>query len=236
LVAERWRSGRVLIAGDAAHQTPPFLGQGMCTGIRDAANLAWKLARVIKHGAPEALLDTYERERRPHAIKVINAAIRIGKVICELDPQKAAERDRLLRANSSKMREGLSFALPRLDVGPLVLKGGGGLSVQTNNGESRSDDIVGSRFLVLCRTREALGRSADWWADEVDAHVAAVGDFDDPPLNRWFDRQGADVVVVRPDRYVLGSGENLDRITDSVCGLLADAGRAGREASEAQAL
>jgi 3-(3-hydroxy-phenyl)propionate hydroxylase len=236
LVAERWRSGRVLIAGDAAHQTPPFLGQGMCTGIRDAANLAWKLARVVKHAAPDALLDTYERERRPHAIKVINAAIRIGKVICELDPQKAAERDRLLRANSSEMRKGLSFALPRLDVGPLVLQGGGGLSVQTNNGEGRSDDIVGSRFLVLCRTREALGQSADWWTDEVDAHIAAVGDLNNPPLNRWFDRQGADVVVVRPDRYVLGSGENLDRITDSVCGLLASAGRAGREASEARAL
>ena len=161
LVAERWRSGRVLIAGDAAHQTPPFLGQGMCAGIRDAANLAWKLARVINRGAPDALLDTYERERSPHAVKVINAAIRIGKVICELDPQKAAERDRMLRANSSEMREGLSFTLPRLDPGPLVLNGGGSLFVQTTIGKSRLDDIVGPRFLVLCRTHTALSAKCE---------------------------------------------------------------------------
>jgi 3-(3-hydroxy-phenyl)propionate hydroxylase len=220
LVAERWRSGRVLIAGDAAHQTPPFLGQGMCAGIRDAANLAWKLSRVIKYGAPETLIDTYESERSPHAVKVINAAIRIGKVICELDRQKVAERDRLLRANSSEVREGLSFALPRLDAGPLVLGGGGGLFVQTIDGGRRLDDIVGSRFLVLGRRAEKLGESVRWWTSEVNARVATLDEFDDPPLKRWFERQGGDVVVVRPDRYVLGVSHNLHQITEAVCGLL----------------
>jgi 3-(3-hydroxy-phenyl)propionate hydroxylase len=220
LVAERWRTGRVLIAGDAAHQTPPFLGQGMCAGIRDAANLAWKLARVVNQGAPDALLDTYESERSPHAVKVINAAIRIGKVICELDPQKAAERDGLLRANNSEMQKGLSFALPRLDMGPLVLEGGGGLFVQTTNGERRSDDIVGSRFLVLCRSRAKLAQSISFWLNELDAFVATPDDFGDPALKRWFDRNEADIVVVRPDRYVLARGDSLDRITDAVRGLL----------------
>jgi 3-(3-hydroxy-phenyl)propionate hydroxylase len=239
LVAERWRCGRVLIAGDAAHQTPPFLGQGMCAGIRDAANLAWKLARVINRGAPDALLDTYERERSPHAVKVINAAIRIGKVICELDPQKAAERDRLLRANSSEMREGLSFTLPRLDPGPLVLHGGGSLFVQTTIGKSRSDDIVGPRFLVLCRSHAALSQNAKWWADELGARVASLDDFGDPSLNQWFGRYEADVVVVRPDRYVLGTGHNLNEITEAVRGLLAGEDRnaaAELEASKVRAL
>lgn len=215
LVAERWRSGRVLIAGDAAHQTPPFLGQGMCAGIRDASNLAWKLARVIKNGSPEALLDTYEQERSPHALSVIESAIRIGKVICELDPKKAAVRDRLLRENDSAMREGLSFTLPRLDQGPLILPSGGMLFIQSVDSR-RSDDIIGSQFLVLARSSAAFGRSADWWRDQLGAQVTTLAEFGDQVVSRWFNRYNFDVVVVRPDRYVLGMAENLDQITDAV--------------------
>jgi 3-(3-hydroxy-phenyl)propionate hydroxylase len=223
LVAERWRDGRVFIAGDAAHQTPPFLGQGMCAGIRDAANLAWKLAHVAKRGAPCELLATYEIERRPHAVKVINAAIRIGKVICELDPQKADERNALLRANNSQMRKDLSFALPRLEPGSLILDGGGSLFVQPVIGGRRFDDIIGPRFLVLGRSAASLGDTADWWADALDAHIAKLQDVDDAALNQWFARHKAEVVVVRPDRYVLGTANNLDQITGAVQALLADA-------------
>lgn len=221
LVAERWRSGRVLIAGDAAHQTPPFLGQGMCAGIRDAANLAWKLNRVTRFGAPQALLDTYGAERIPHAVKVIEAAIRIGKVVCELDPAKASERDRLLRADDQGMREGLSFALPKLEQGPLVLARGGGLFVQPTIGGKRLDDIIGSRFFVLGRTAEVLGEIATWWKDEMDAYVAVLADFDTPALRCWLDRHEADVAVVRPDRYVMGCGRSLEQLTAPVRNLLA---------------
>jgi 3-(3-hydroxy-phenyl)propionate hydroxylase len=78
-VADRWRAGRVFLAGDAAHLTPPFAGQGMNSGIRDAANLAWKLAVVVRGEMPEGLLDTYERERKPHAWSLIQMALRIGR-------------------------------------------------------------------------------------------------------------------------------------------------------------
>jgi len=239
LVAERWRDGRIFIAGDAAHQTPPFLGQGMCAGIRDAANLAWKLAHVVKGGAPCDLLDTYELERRPHAIKVINAAIRIGKVICELDPRKAAERNVLLRANNSQMRKELSFALPRLEPGPLVLRGGGSLFVQPVIGGRRFDDIIGSRFLVLARSAAALGKTVDWWADELGARVAQLQEFDDAALNQWFARYKAEVAVVRPDRYVLGTANSLDQITDAVQAQLAGdkcRGSIGRRVSRMSAI
>ena len=77
-VAQRWREGRVFLAGDAAHLTPPFAGQGMNSGVRDASNLAWKLAAVIAWGAPATLLNTYEPERRPHAQALIDMALRIG--------------------------------------------------------------------------------------------------------------------------------------------------------------
>ena len=77
-LAERWREGRVLLAGDAAHLTPPFAGQGMNSGIRDALNLAWKLAAVQRRQLPPGLLDSYEAERRPHAWALIEMALAIG--------------------------------------------------------------------------------------------------------------------------------------------------------------
>ena len=82
LIAERWRQGGVFLAGDAAHQTPPFFGQGMCHGLRDVANLAWKLGLVLSGRAPDALLDSYQPERDPHVRAVISAAVGAGRYIC----------------------------------------------------------------------------------------------------------------------------------------------------------
>ncbi|MEQ1866740.1 MAG: bifunctional 3-(3-hydroxy-phenyl)propionate/3-hydroxycinnamic acid hydroxylase, partial [Micropepsaceae bacterium] len=93
LVANEWRRGRVILAGDAAHQTPPFAGQGMCSGIRDAVNVAWKLAHVLRGEASESLLDTYQTEREPHVRTVTETAIAMGRVVCIADPQAAAQRD-----------------------------------------------------------------------------------------------------------------------------------------------
>ena len=80
-MADRWRAGRVLLAGDAAHLMPPFAGQGMNSGVRDAHNLAWKLAAVASGQFGERLLDTYEAERRDHAAEMTQLAIRMGQVM-----------------------------------------------------------------------------------------------------------------------------------------------------------
>ncbi|MCG3043956.1 bifunctional 3-(3-hydroxy-phenyl)propionate/3-hydroxycinnamic acid hydroxylase [Streptomyces sp. S1A] len=105
-VARRWRRGRMLVAGDAAHQMPPFAGQGMCSGLRDAANLAWKLDLVLAGAAGEELLDTYERERRPHVRQIVGMSVGLGRLICETDPAAAAERDR--RMLGGRGRDGTS--------------------------------------------------------------------------------------------------------------------------------
>jgi 3-(3-hydroxy-phenyl)propionate hydroxylase len=93
LVARQWHAGRVFLAGDSAHQTPPFLGQGMCQGLRDAGNLAWKLHHVVSGRAQESLLTTYSQERRPNVVATTQLAKDCGLMISERDVAKARARD-----------------------------------------------------------------------------------------------------------------------------------------------
>jgi len=98
LVAERWRDGRVLLAGDAAHMTPQFMGQGMSSGVRDAYNLAWKLDAVLRGQASERLIDSYESERRPHAKEMIDVSVRMKNFVSQSNPVKATLRNVAVRA------------------------------------------------------------------------------------------------------------------------------------------
>jgi 2-polyprenyl-6-methoxyphenol hydroxylase-like FAD-dependent oxidoreductase len=156
-IARRWREGRVLITGDAAHTMPPYAGQGLLSSLRDSNNLAWKLALVVKGKADAALLDTYERERRAHVRAWTEIALAEGKISCETDPVKAAERDaRLLSGEKPTLP-----APPRLEEGCLPgpaspfahpLNGTLGLQarVRTREGEGLFDDVLGaSRFSLL---------------------------------------------------------------------------------------
>jgi 2-polyprenyl-6-methoxyphenol hydroxylase-like FAD-dependent oxidoreductase len=91
--ASSWRDDRIFLAGDAAHQMPPFFGQGMVSGVRDAVNLAWKLDLVLRGGAGDALLNTYDSERSAHVQHAISMSVELGKVICETEPAAVAARD-----------------------------------------------------------------------------------------------------------------------------------------------
>jgi 3-(3-hydroxy-phenyl)propionate hydroxylase len=216
LVARPWRAGRVLLAGDAAHQMPPFLGQGMCSGLRDAANLAWKLDHALRLGAGDALLDTYEAERRPHVTTIVRTAVEFGKLTCITDPVEAAERDRLWLVDPRPAARRLPFSLPGLERGPLVLEGGGELFIQTESptGDgARLDDLVGQRFLVVVASGQPAGRTVDWWHTHADALVTeADGLPGSEQIRAWLDARDADVAVIRPDRYVMATGKSADQI------------------------
>lgn len=200
LVASAWRKGRTMLAGDAAHQMPPFLGQGMCAGMRDASNLAWKLGAVIRGEAPEDLLDTYQAEREPHVQTVIDAAVGFGRLICLTDPVAAAERD----ASLSALRLDDDTApelIPPLLPGPAIGAGGGALTPQPTVGGVRFDDMVGPR-LALCTAQplDPGGSEATWWSEHGIAFDAATH----PELLALL--SGEPACAIRPDRYVLARG------------------------------
>lgn len=163
--AETWRDGRLLLAGDAAHLMPPFAGQGMCSGIRDAANLAWKLDLVLAGHAESALLDTYTSERRAHVQHAIAMSVELGKVICVTDPEAAAGRDAFMTSQGADPARILpSLPPPMLTEGLLHRAPGGtpapGAGVLTPQARlvyrgrtGRFDEVVGTgRFVVAAST------------------------------------------------------------------------------------
>lgn len=155
LLARQWRRGRVFLAGDAAHQQPPFTGQGMCQGIRDVANLAWKLEYVLRGRAHDALLDTYEMERAAHVRKLTGVIKEIGAVICERDPARARERDRRLLAEAG----GKVATVPRQNLIPPLESGFLSRRAHPANGTLFPRD--GGKGLRIVRSPQA----ADWLAE-----------------------------------------------------------------------
>jgi 3-(3-hydroxy-phenyl)propionate hydroxylase len=210
-LATQWRHGRMLLAGDAAHQMPPFLGQGMGSGLRDAINLAWKLRDVLRHRAPDALLDSYETERMAHVRAYIELAVELGDVIQTTDPEKARRRDAELIANPTLLKP----LAPRLGPGlhgdaaaPAGLR-----AEQPRLGDgARLDDRVGYRFALLAQPAfvSALPAGTRQRLDHIDAAVIAA----DGEAADYLVRLNAGAVLIRPDRHILGvasSVAELDR-------------------------
>jgi len=205
LIAEHWRAGPIFLAGDAAHQMPPFAGQGMCAGLRDAANLAWKLRAVLKGEAKDALLDTYEIERRPHVKAIIDLALMMGRTVCILDPKAAAERDVAMLAQRSTAGPdvaGEGFTFPPL-AGPAIFPGPGAGEpfIQPWREGRRWDDVAGDGpWLITTEAVEAM----------KGLRVFNLSDPDISPFSAaflsWLAKHNASSVLVRPDRYVFGAG------------------------------
>ncbi|MFJ8537186.1 bifunctional 3-(3-hydroxy-phenyl)propionate/3-hydroxycinnamic acid hydroxylase [Streptomyces sp. NPDC093591] len=211
-IADRWRRGRVFLLGDAAHLTPPFVGQGLCSGLRDAYNLTWKLARVLRQGGDERLLDTYERERKPHARHVIRLAVATGWAMTGGQDRAAALRRTAVaaacRVPGVTGRAGRDLGRP-LPTGPLTRRGrlGGTFCPQPratgDDGQAvRLDDLLGDSFAVL--TAVPLPPSLRAVTEGLGARVVDVHDTgDDGTLAAWLRSGRADAVLLRPDRVVM---------------------------------
>jgi len=223
LLATTWRVGRVLVAGDAAHMMPPSAGQGMCSGVRDAVNLAWKLERVLAGRARVELLDTYERERSPHVRETLKGTLFIGKRLeagTSFRRWRRRQEMRLLAAvpalrdvarrqgvRRPPLRDGFldrgsssaGLALPQVDV--------------RRSGEvHRFDDLLGYRFALVVKPG-ALSDGDAGWAAERGIDVWRVGvDFDETAgrFAGWMRERGLDFALARPDRHLFAAGAARD--------------------------
>ncbi len=220
-VADRWSDGRVFMAGDAAHLTPPFAGQGMNSGIRDAHNLAWKLAAVVRGDLGPKLLATYEQERRGHAWEMIRLAVRMGHVmmprnrVSALALQYAFRLLTLYPAARDYFGQMKYKPKPCFKAGFLLRDEDGGVAegligrlfsqptIETPQGPRRLDDVLGDGFSMI-----AVPGTPASLLQEIPSEFGA-------PLKirrMMLDRAGAvaaklpdlppGILLLRPDRYV----------------------------------
>lgn len=232
LVADEWRKGRVLLAGDAAHLMPPFMGQGMCAGLRDVWNLAWKLDRVLRGTADDGLLDTYMAERRPHVTEVIRQSMFLGSIICIPDPEAAAARDATFLGGEAPppapfpiLTDGLlsraGDGAPKAPAGDLAPHG----TVRHQRRTARFDSLVPPGFvLILDRTipenalaqatrdtLSALGVRVVAIADRVSARDAEFADSQGQFLP-WMAERGVHALLVRPDFFAFGGAADASGV------------------------
>jgi 3-(3-hydroxy-phenyl)propionate hydroxylase len=208
-VAGSWRSGRVFLAGDSAHLTPPFVGQGLGLGLRDVHQLVWKLASVLAGDADDAVLDTYQAEREPHARALIRVALLVGRLMTGGGRGAAAVRRGVLAiaqripAVSALATSGRT---PPLRPGPLVQR-------RSFAGRRLVGTLVPQPEVLVqgrpCRLDDVLGDGAaelrsdggSFAVRRSDGTAASVGD-PTGALAHWFRAGRVRVVDIRPDRIV----------------------------------
>ena len=206
-VARNWRHGRIFLAGDAAHVTPPFLGQGMCMGIRDAFNLAWKLASVINKDAEHPLLDSYEDERNPHARAYVEMAIKIGQIIRSINHNDALSDVSGHRTRSGEMRS----ITPKLGPSSLTaprsnsntdIEGRPATQFRVQPSDDLMDDVSGYRHVIISNTRPEGIKDSIFWVNASEQEEAAklLKDLD------------AEAAWIRPDRYLGAATKSIQEL------------------------
>lgn len=213
-LADQWRAGPVFLLGDAAHLTPPFIGQGLGAGLRDAMNLSWKLAGVVAGQLAPDVLDTYQPERRPHAHHMIAMALGVGRAMTaggnagDLVRRVAVPRMHLIPGLRAKITDSTT---PRLHRSALVHRGRLAGRLCPNpllDRGSRLDDVLGIGFGVVSTERPGIDQRELITRSGAGFHHAEPGS----ELAAWLRSGRATTAVVRPDRTVLVAGRDMDAL------------------------
>src|SRR6266545_3412685 len=225
-LADRWRDRNVFLLGDAAHLTPPFIGQGLCAGVRDSMNLSWKIAGVLSGQLPESVLDSYEVERKPHAraliqlAKLIGTAMtqggRAGDVLRKLIAPRLhlvpGLRDRILDSETPPLHRSALVHRPRFRwslAGRLCPN-----SLLPDG--TRLDDCWNGGFLLVT----AVAPSSRQRALLADRAVRLVEAGPGSELHRWLSDGHAAAALVRPDYTVMQAGRDVSTLCDDAARFL----------------
>ncbi|BBX03241.1 3-(3-hydroxyphenyl)propionate hydroxylase [Mycolicibacterium moriokaense] len=215
-IADRWRRGNIFLLGDAAHLTPPFIGQGLGAGLRDAVNLAWKLAGVIKGELPPTALDSYEQERKPHAHHMIRLALVVGWAMTaggefgNLARRLLVTRLQLIPGMRTKVVDSRTPALHRSAfVRPTRGRLAGTLCPNPPYPDGKSlDDLLGDGFAMITAVAPTAGQRRVLDNRGVTIHIAPP----DSEIAEWLRHGRATAALVRPDRTVMYAGHDVERI------------------------
>lgn len=239
LMTDTWKKGNIFLLGDAAHLTPPFMGQGMCSGIRDAKNLAWKLDLVLKGISDDSIFETYQTERYPHSETLVQMAIDLGKVICVTSKEAAAQRDAAFMSGEvppmppmPNLTDGILYK----DANGELKENSGKLSFQSvvkfNDKEGLFDDVFGKGWVlysfneeienhILAEQKEALNK--------LGVKIAILSETEKPGLiydfnnqyKKFFENNKIETALVRPDYYLFGAVDDAAEVKDLIGSLLA---------------
>ena len=226
--ATSWHTGRIFIAGDAAHQTPPFAGQGMCAGLRDAANLAWKLDYVLGHAGSTALLETYDTERIPQAAAVIEVATELGRVICIPEAEEARARDEQMAPLVPPASSTPAPPMPGISGGVLTDSTWAGelfiqATIRAGSAGGRLDDVVGPGWHLVTsgRSAELDAELVSWFESIGGRHVSIGTTVEDVEgrYSRWFTDHAVVAALERPDFAIYGTAPTDSGVAALVAGL-----------------
>ncbi|MDR6387229.1 bifunctional 3-(3-hydroxy-phenyl)propionate/3-hydroxycinnamic acid hydroxylase [Paraburkholderia caribensis] len=226
-VAQNWSRGNAILAGDAAHLMPPFLGQGLCSGMRDALSLFWRLDLVLSGVASAQLMQSYEEERQAHVRTIIDRAVALGKVVCITDAKEAATRDASILAGTAppipafpQLTTGIlrrdADGNVELPAGQLALQG----RVAIDGKEGLLDDMLGRGWLVLTLDEPGDAKLSDdqqvfakalgvrFMTLKQGSSVRDVGD----ASRAFMTGLGVAALIIRPDFYIFAGARSLDQI------------------------
>ncbi|HJO46409.1 MAG TPA: bifunctional 3-(3-hydroxy-phenyl)propionate/3-hydroxycinnamic acid hydroxylase [SAR324 cluster bacterium] len=206
-IAKKWKLGRLLLAGDAAHLTPPFMGQGMCAGIRDVANLAWKIALCSKDAKDDSLLHSYQSERSPHVKAYIETAIHLGGLINRADNTKALKAALPNQDGSARMKSIAPKIGESLKAGSSEHRGK--LFPQLRLSDSRlMDDASGYSPVLLIK------EDINSYNLNLPTGLIVISSESEKEVTACLQNMGTDAVLIRPDRYILGTAKTKEELND----------------------
>lgn len=238
LLAKTWRKNNIFLIGDAAHLTPPFMGQGMCSGVRDAKNLAWKLDMVLKGVCSADLFDSYQMERYPHSETLIQMSVDLGKVICVPSIEEAEKRDTLFREGKvppMPPMPGLVEGILYKDKDGQLKENSGRLSFQSvvkfNGEEGLFDDVVNRGWTLYTfseNVKDYLTPEQTETLNILGINIVVLSEIEKADLvydlnqdyKEFFNNNNMEAVLVRPDYYVFGSVNEISEVGSLIENLL----------------